>query len=372
MLQVIRDRFTGAFAGVLLGMLAVSFIFFGIGNFNFLNAGNVATVEGVDISVFQLENEYQNRLLQLPDYGELPPSTLQLIRANTLEQLIRETLLEVHISEEGYRVGDEQVAEMIQAEPQFQEGGQFKKELYYAWLDQMVVDPRVFEAQQRQGLRSSQIQRGIGATAFVTPSEYRRYLNLYAEQRMASIATFDIASLAETIVVKDEDIQSYYDARPDDFRSPESVDFEYLELNRATLGEEIEISDDVLQDYYAENSGRFLQDEQRSASHILITFDNDEAAAEEQAAALTARAQAGEPFEDLAKQYSKDSGTANNGGALGSVMQSQMPGALGDAIFSMDQGDIYGPVRTEFGFHVVRLLEITPGGPLPLDQVRGE
>jgi peptidyl-prolyl cis-trans isomerase D len=372
MLQVIRDRFTGAFAGVLLGMLAVSFIFFGIGNFNFLNAGNVATVEGVDISVFQLENEYQNRLLQLPDYGELPPSTLQLIRANTLEQLIRETLLEVHISEEGYRVGDEQVAEMIQAEAQFQEDGQFKKELYYAWLDQMVVDPRVFEAQQRQGLRSSQIQRGIGATAFVTPSEYRRYLNLYAEQRMATIATFDIASLAETIVVKDEDIQSYYDARADDFRSPESVDFEYLELNRATLGEEIEISDDVLQDYYAENSGRFLQDEQRSAAHILITFDGDEAAAEEQAAALTARAQAGEPFADLAKQYSKDSGTANNGGELGSVMQSQMPGALGDAIFSIDQGDIFGPVRTEFGFHVVRLLEITPGGPLPLDQVRGE
>ena len=84
MLQVIRDRFTGAFAGVLLGMLAVSFIFFGIGNFNFLNAGNVATVEGVDISVFQLENEYQNRLLQLPDRLQVAAKLLLKKRLNSM------------------------------------------------------------------------------------------------------------------------------------------------------------------------------------------------------------------------------------------------------------------------------------------------
>jgi peptidyl-prolyl cis-trans isomerase D len=372
MLQHIREKFTGVFAVVLLGMLAVSFVFFGIGNFNFFNAGNVATVEDVDISVFQLEQAYQNRLLQLPNYGELPPSTLQLIRANTLEQLIKETLIEVHIGQEGYRVGDEQVTQMIQEEPQFQESGVFNKALYYDWLDQRVIDAQVFEAQQRRGLRTSQVQRGIGATAFVTPSEYRRYLNLFAEQRVATIATFDIASLAESIVVRDEDVQTYYDARPNDFRSPESVDFEYIEINRATLGAEIDVTDEVLQQYYSENSNRFLQDEQRNANHILITFDGDEAAAEEQATALTARANAGEPFADLARQYSKDGGTANNGGNLGAVMQSQMPGALGDAIFSMNQGEIYGPVKTEFGFHVIQLQEVIAGGPLPLDQVRGE
>jgi peptidyl-prolyl cis-trans isomerase D len=372
MLQHIRERFTGVFAAVLLGMLGISFVFFGIGNFNFLNAGYAAKVEDVEISIIQLENAYQNRLLQLPDYGELPAETLRLIRANTLEQLIRDTLVEVHIAEKGYRIADEQVAELIQSEPQFQENGVFKKELYYNWLDQIVVDARMFENQQRREMRTSQLQRGIGATAFVTPSEYRRYLNLYAEQRVVSIATFDIASLAETIVVNDQDIQDFYDGRPNDFRSPESADFEYIEVNRDQLGEEIEISDDVLQQYYTENSSRFLQDEQRRAGHILLTFDGDEAAVEEQATALAARAKAGEPFEDLARQYSKDSGTANQGGDLGAVMHSQMPGALGDAIFAIDQGEITGPVKTEFGFHIVKLNEVIPGGPLPLDQVRGE
>lgn len=372
MLQQIRERFTGVFAVALLGMIAVSFIFFGIGNFTFLSGGNAATVEDVDISVLQLESAYQNLLLQYSDYGNLPAETRQLLKANTLERMIRETVVDVHVNEAGYRIGDEQIAEMIQSAPEFQDNGAFSKELYYAWLDQTVQDPRVFEAQQRQAIRLSQLQRGIGATAFVTPSEYRRYLNLYAEQRLASIATFDIAALADTVVVNDEDVQTYYDSRPEDFRSPESVDFEYLEIDREVLGQEIEISEDVLQEYYESNASRFRQDEQREASHILITLDDDEVAAEEQARALTARVEAGEPFADLARQYSKDGGTANQGGSLGAVMQSQMPGALGDAIFSMDQGDILGPVKTDFGFHVVRLEAILDGGPLPLDQVRGE
>lgn len=372
MLQQIRERFTGVFAIVLLGMLAVSFIFFGIGNFTFLSGDFAAKVEGSEISLAQLEGTYQNQLLTYSDYGNLPPEIRQTLKSNTLERLIRERLVEVHVMNEGYRIGDEQIAALLQSAPQFQEKGVFNRELYYAWLDQTVQDPRVFEASQRRTYRISQLQRGIGATAFVTPTEYRRYLNLFAEQRQASLAIFDIASLADTVVVTDEDVQTYYAARPDDFRSPESVDFEYVEINREVLAAEIEIAEDILRQYYDDNSHRFLQDEQRQARHILLTLDDGEEAAEQQASDLTARVQAGEPFEDLARQYSKDGGTASQGGDLGTVMQSQMPGALGDAIFSMAKGDVLGPVRTDFGFHVLRLDQVVSGGALPLDQVRDE
>jgi peptidyl-prolyl cis-trans isomerase D len=372
MLQVIRERFTGVFAIILLGTIAVSFIFFGIGNFTFLSGGNAATVEGVDISVFQLESAYQERLLQFSDYGNLPTETRQLIKESTLEQMIRDAVISLHVADKGYRIGDDQITQLIQNATEFQEDGVFNRDLYYAWLDQTVQTARAFEAAQRRALRLNQVQRGIGATAFVTPTEYRRYLNLYFETRVASIATFDIAALADTVVIRDEDVQAYYDARPDAFRSPETVDFEYLEINRDVLSQNLEISEDVLQQYYEDNSGRFRQDEQRQASHILITPDGDEVAAEEQARTLTVRIQAGEPFEDLARQYSKDGGTSSQGGSLGVVMQSQMPGALGDAIFSMEQGEILGPVTSDFGFHVIKLDEVIEGGPLPLDQVRGE
>lgn len=372
MLQQIRENFTGTFAAVLLGLLAVSFVFFGVGNFNFLNAGYAAKVDDLEISIFQLENAYQDQLLQLEDYSSLPSEMLQLIRSNTLDRLIRDAVVEIHVVEQGYRVGDAQLTELIQEEPQFQEDGVFSKELYYSWLDQRVIDARFFEERQRLAMRTSQLQRGIGATAFITPTEYRRYLNLIAEQRVVSIATFDIAALADTIVVHEEDIQEHYDAQPNDFLAPESVDFSYLEINREELAADITVAEDVLEQYYADNSSRFLQDESRRGSHILITLDGDESAAQEQAMAIIVRAQAGESFADLAQQYSKDGGTANQGGDLGSVMQSQMPGALGDEIFSISLGEISGPVRTDFGFHVVKLNEIIPGGPLPLNQVRGE
>ena len=372
MLQKIRDRLTGGFAMAILGIIFVPFAFFGVTNYNFLSAGWAARVNDQEISLFQLENAYQNQLLQMSEYGELPAPYLATIKSSILERLIRDTLIDLHVADSGYRIDDSMVTDIIQRAPQFQEDGVFNKDLYYTWLDQTAQVARVFEAQQRQNMRVSQVQRGIGATAFVTPAEYRRYLNLFGEQRQVSIATFDVAALADTVVVREEDVTAYYDARPDGFLSPETVDFEYIDLRRDWLMQTIEITEEELLQHYEESTSRFQQDEQRQASHILITFDGDETAAEEQAVALTARANAGEPFEDLARQYSKDGGTSEQGGDLGTVLLSQMPGALGDAIFGMQKGEIQGPVRSDFGFHVVRLDEIVIGGALPFEQVRDE
>ena len=376
MLQSIRDRFTGGIAIAMLALIAVPFAFFGITDYNFLGSGYAAKVGDTEISILQLENAYQNQLLQNPDYGELPQEYRQIIRRNVLERMIRDVLIEQYVAAEGFRIGDNVVTDMIQAAAQFQVDGVFQKEMYYTWLDQTAQNVSVFEAQQRQSIRISQLQRGLGATAFVTPSEYRRYLNLFAEEREVSMATFDVAALADTIVVSDEDAAEFYAARPTDFMLPETVDFEYLEIRRDQLGEQAEITAEALQQYYEDSVSRFQQDEQRNAGHILITFAEGEAegeaAAQEQAKALTARAQAGEPFADLARQYSADGGTAEQGGDLGILLQSQMPGALGDAIFSMDKGDILGPVKSVFGFHVIQLNDIVAGGPLPFDQVSAE
>lgn len=372
MLQLIRDRLTGGFALVILGVIFVPFAFFGLTKFNFLSDSWAARVDDVEISVFQLDSAFNNQMLQLVDYGELPAEYLASIRRSTLERLIRDTLIEKHVAASGYSIDDAMVAKVIQNAPQFKENGVFNKQLYYDWLDATAQDATRFEAQQRNGMRNGQLQRGIGATAFVTPSEYRRYLNLFAEQRQVSIANFDIAALADTVVVKDEDVAALYESTPDGFRSPETVDIDYIDLRRDLLMQAVEISEEEMLQAYEESADRFRQDEQREARHILVLFGDDEAAAEQQAAALAARAQAGEPFADLASQYSMDGGTSEQGGALGTVRQSQMPGALGDAIFAMNKGEIRGPVRSEFGFHVVQLDDTIAGGPMPLEQVRSD
>ena len=372
MLQTIRDRFTGKFALAVLALICVPFLFFGVSNFSFTGGSYAAKVDGVDIPQQQLENVYQNQLSQYAEYGELPPEFRRRLKASALENLIRNVLVDQHLATQGYRVGDQSIAALIQREPRFQVDGVFSRELYYSFLDERAVTPARFEENQRLGMLQSQLQRGIGATAFVTPAEYRRYLNLYAEVRRVAVATFDSGAIAMGQEVTDEDIQAYYDGRPEDFKSPESVDVEYLEIRRDRLSEQVVITEEELLQHYEESSSRYLQDEQRQARHILIPFEGDEDAAQEQATALAERARAGEPFEELARQYSKDGGTAAQGGDLGSLMHSQMPGALGDAIFDMRPGDIQGPVKSAFGFHIVRLDEIVTGGPLPLEQVRAE
>lgn len=372
MLQHIRDRFTGKFALAILLLLAVPFAFFGI-PYDFAGGNFAARVNDVEISIGQLQNAYQQALARYAESGaEIPPELHGVIRDAVLNDIIRETLVSQHLAEEGYRITDEMITEFIREVPIWQEDGEFQPNLYYEWLDQQMLTAPRFEESRRQAMRADQFQRGIAATAFVTPAEYRRYLNLYGEQRRASIATFDTQAVAEGIEVEEAQVAGYYEAHPEEFQAPESVDLAYIEIDRRELAGNVELTEEELRTYYEQVKSRYLQDEQRRARHILVAFGDDEAAAKQEATALAERARAGEPFEDLARQYSDDSGTAEQGGDLGTVLKSQMPGALGDAIFSMQEGEIAGPVRSDFGFHVVRLDDIQPGGPLPLEQVRAE
>jgi peptidyl-prolyl cis-trans isomerase D len=372
MLQNIRDRITGKFAIAILALIALPFVFFGI-NYNFIGLGFAAKVNGEEISVAQFENAYRDQLLALAEQGtEIPEEFRQLVREGVLDRMIRDKLIDLYLTESGYAVSDQLVTDFIQRDPTWQEDGRFSRDAYYQWLELRAIDPGIFEASQRRALEQNQLQRGVAASAFVTPSEYRRYLNLYGEQRQVSLAEIDINALTESIEVSDEDIQAYYDARPDAYMAPESVDLAYVELRRDDLAAATEISEEEIRQYYEDSKSRYQRDEQRQARHILIPFGDDEAAAEEEATALAARAQAGEPFEDLARQYSEDSSTAGRGGDLGLLLETQLPGGLAEAVFEMEQGDIRGPVRSDFGFHVVRLDEIRSGGALPLAEVRGE
>ncbi|MBT8079546.1 MAG: SurA N-terminal domain-containing protein [Gammaproteobacteria bacterium] len=372
MLQIIRDRFTGKFALFILALITVPFLFFGVTNYNFLGASYAAKVNDTEISTAELERAFQNQMLQNPQLAEAPVQYHQMIRQSILDQLITQALIDQFLAENGYRVGNEMVTRLVQSTPDFQVEGEFSREKYYEELELRGMLPAQFEQMQRDRIRQSQLQRAIAATAFVTPSEYRRHLNIYGEQREVAIATFELDDIRESIDVSEDEILAFYDDNPDSFQSEESVDIEYIEINREELAQNAGVSAEELEEYYDQVANRYLQDEQRRARHILITFDDDEDAARQQAAAITARIDAGEPFEDLARTYSKDGGTAEQGGELGTVMQSQMPGELGNAIFSMTEGEVRGPVRTEFGYHVIRLDEIVEGGPLPLDRVRDE
>jgi peptidyl-prolyl cis-trans isomerase D len=371
MLQHIREKFTGTFALVILALIGIPFVFFGI-NYNFVGSNFVAKVDGEEISAGYFEQQYRSELAQRPELANLDAAQRQQLRRSLLERLIRDQLVRNYLGENGYRIGDKQLTDLIQEEQQFQVDGKFDRAAYVDFLAVRGREPREFEESQRQFMREFQLRSAIMASALVTPSEYRRFLNLAAEQRLVSLATLTEDVVADAIEITEDQVKAYYDANPTMFQLPESADVEYIRISREDVAEGVEVSEERLAQYYEDEKYRYLQDEQRRARHILIQFGDDEEAARAQAEELLARIRSGESFEELAREFSMDGGTAERGGDFGALTESQLPEALGAAVFAMEEGVVEGPVRSDFGFHIIRLDEILARGPLPLDQVRGE
>ena len=372
MLTSLRERFTGRFALVILALICLPFLFFGVPN-DFIASENVASVNDVEISQPFFENQYQNEMLRYDSEGiEIPDEARIFVRQNVLNTIINDVLTESYIEDQGINISDEFVAKVIQTSPEFMVNGVFSKDIYYTWLNERVIEPSDFEAVQRRNIRKSQLERAVRATSFVTPSEYRRYLNLVGEQRKVAIAEIDLSVLAEPIELLDDDIEEYYSSRSDEFLEPESIDFKYIELRRDQLNTNISISEDEIRQYYEDSGSRFAQDERRQASHILILFGEDELVSEEKAIEALQKINNGDDFSEIVLEYSEDDGTKQFGGDLGMLAKSQLPGALGDAIFSMDLNQISNIVRTDFGFHIIKLYDIQSDGKIQFDLVKNE
>ncbi len=371
MLQQIRENFAGTFAIVLLALIGLSFVFFGL-NYSFIGQSYAAKVDGDKIDALLFENQYQNAIRRNPQLASAGPEVRAQVRRRLLDQLVTEQLVENYLDAKGFRVSDEQIRDAIRETPQFQVDGQFDRDTYQAVLAQSGMDPVQFEREQRSGLRFRQLQLALSATAVVTPAEYRRYLNLLGEQRVATVGTITADDVQDAVDVSDDMVAAYYEMHADRYEVPESADVAFIRISRDRIAEGIDVSEDDLEAYYETNRDRYLQEEQRRARHILITTGDGEDAARARAEEALARVRAGEAFADVAAELSDDGGTAANGGDLGLLTRSQLPAELGVAIFSMQVGEVDGPVEGEFGFHVVQLDEIAQPAPLPLDQVRGE
>lgn len=370
MLQNIRDNLTGKVALVVLGTIALSFVFVGGANFTTIGSSYAAKVDGVDIGINQFEMAYRDAIQENPQYAALPDEYRLQLRTNILEQMIQQQVIDNYLDEAGFKISDRQLTEIVHQFPEFQLDGRFDRATYVAVLEGVGMTPTQFEASQRQSLRRAQLQRAIRGSAVLPPSSYRRFLNLAFENRVITTATISPDLVADEIVVSDEMVSAFYSENPVMYNLPETADVDYVEIRRDSVAAEVSVADEELREYYELNKDRYQQDEQRQARHILILFDGDEAGAKIVADEMITRVNSGEMFGDLARQFSKDSMSSENGGDLGALTRAQLPEALADVVFSMKEGEVRGPVKGDFGFHVVRLDKILESGPLPYEQVQ--
>jgi peptidyl-prolyl cis-trans isomerase D len=375
MLQKIRDKVSGIVATVFLGAIAVVFIFWGL---DFKSTANMfaAKVDGEKISVEEIRRAWQQRQQQLQQMlrDELPESLVKAQQAALLDKAVRERLLRQRAKQFGYRVSDEALAKRVMEYPQFQVDGKFDPDRYAALLQQNGLTTTGFEAELQTELLLTQIQNGVIDSSFTTPAELARRYSLEKQQREVDYALIAAADFATGVTLTDEKVQKWYDDHKSDYMTRETVDLQYLELTRASAESAVTVTEKELRDYYDTVKERFESPERRKARHILITTGDgvDDAQAKKKADDLFAAAKGGTDFAKLAKDNSKDPGSAEQGGDLGWAQKGMFVGPFEEALFSMTAGEIRGPVKTQFGYHVIKLDEIEAPHVKTFDEARAD
>jgi peptidyl-prolyl cis-trans isomerase D len=379
MLQTIRDKISGVVATVFLSAIALVFIFWGAHGLVDFNTGSrtfAAKVDGDRIPIDQVQRAWQQRQSQLQQMlrGELPAEMVKSQQSMLLDQFVQEKLLKQRAERFGYRISDAELARQLMQRPEFQVDGKFSKDRYNALLAANGLTESGFEAQMQDGLLIDQLRNAVIESAFVAPYELDRRYAIEKQEREIDYALIPTSDFAASTTVTDEQVKKWYDENKQNYMLPETVNLQYVELTREHAEAGIEVTEQALKDYYETVKERFTTQEQRHGRHILITVGDgvDDAAAKKQAEELTAKAKTGVDFAQLAKENSKDAGSAQQGGDLGLATRDVFVGPFGDALFSMAAGEIRGPVKSQFGYHVIKLEEIQPGHVKTFDEARAE
>jgi len=366
----------GACAHFFLGAIGVVFIFWGVDMSTGAGARFAAEVNGEGIPLDKVQRAWQQQEQQLQQMmrAPVPPEMARPQQQALLDQFIRNELLTQRAEDRGYRVSDAALQQVVNGYSELQVDGKFSPERYQFLLAQQGRTVSDFERELRTGMQVEQLQRGVVATAFVTPSEMTRRAALQGEKREIDYAVIPVENFLPTVTVDDAQIQAYYDERPTEFMTPETVDLEYIDLKLSDVESEVKVDDESLRAYYEQVKDRFVEQERRRARHILIAIDDttDDAAAKAKAEEVLAKVNAGGDFASLAKEYSNDPVSAEKGGDLDWATRGMFVGPFEDTLFAMTKGEVRGPVKTEFGYHIIRLDDVEGGTVKSFDEVRAE
>ena len=379
MLQTIRDKTSGIVATLFLGAVAVVFIFWGahgLVDFNMGPKTYAAKVDGERIPTETVRRAWQQRQSQLQQMlrNELPPDLVKSQQSALLDQFVQESLLKQRASRYGYHVSDQDLAARVMEYPQFQIDGKFSKDRYNAVVRASGLTESQFEAELQSGLLIDQLRNAVVESAIVAPYELDRRYAMEKQEREIDYALIAASSFEATTTITDEQVKKWYDQNQDKYLLPETVNLQYIELTREHAESGIQVTEPALKEYFEQVKDRFTTQERRHGRHILITVGEgvDDAAAKQKAEELTAKAKAGADFAQLAKDNSKDPGSAQQGGDLGWAQRGMFVGPFEDALFTMSIGEIRGPVKSDFGYHVIKLDEVEAGHVKTFEEAHAE
>ncbi|MDA0426307.1 SurA N-terminal domain-containing protein [Stutzerimonas frequens] len=376
MLQNIRDNSQGWIAKTIIGIIVVLLALTGFDAiFNAAsNSQTAAEVNGEEISRYDLDQAMNMQRRQLAQQlgSDFDPSMLdeRLLRNAALGSLIDRMLLLQSAKSADFAFSREALDQLILQTPEFQVDGVFNAARFDQVLQQMGYSRVQFRQLLEQEMLIGQLRAGISGTGFVTDQQVENFARL--EMQTRDFDTLTVPARSDTIEVSDEQISEYYEANADRFRTPEQVIVEYVELKKESFFDQVEVSDEELQALYQKQIANLA--EQRRAAHILIETGaesgDDEAKAKIDE--IAARVKGGEDFAAVAKEVSQDPGSAKEGGDLGFAGPGVYDPAFEEALYALKEGEVSAPVRSEFGWHIIKLLGVQSPEVPSLESMRPE
>lgn len=362
MLQNIRDNSQGWIAKTIIGVIVALMAFTGFDAIvnSTSNSRNAADVNGEKITLDTLNRAVEMQRRQfIQQFGkDFDASQLdeKMLRDSALNSLIERNLLLQGAEDAGLAFSQAALDQIILQMPVFQQDGQFNAAVFDMVIRQQGYGRMEFRERLQQDVLISQLQAGLVGSSFLTDAEVDAFVGL--EKQTRDFATLTLHADTKAVKLTDEDVKAYYDEHTDRFMTPEQVVLEYVELKKDAFFDRVEVKDDELQALYQKEIAGLS--EQRHAAHILLEV-NDKLSDDEAKAQLEEvkkRLDSGEDFAKLAKEVSQDPGSAASGGDLGYAGQGVYDPAFEQALYALKDGEVSAPVRSEFGWHLIKLLGV--------------
>jgi peptidyl-prolyl cis-trans isomerase D len=380
MLQAIRDKTTGWIAYVIVFLICVPFALWGVNSY--LGGGEAvpaATVDGKAITKQNFDTAYANyrRQLERAFGGSIPDyfASEGVLKEQVLTQLIEQSALSQYVNDSYYRIGDVDLNKLIRSIEAFNTDGKFNSSIYRSQVASLGYSTAGFEQEFRRSQSLEQLQTGLVSTAFTVASIQKKLTSLENQTRKVRVLTRSAQN--DKIEISQAEVDEYYEQNKSHFMTTEQIRVDYIELSLDGIKASLNITEEQLLERYEQSKSGYSTPESRTASHILLTLDSDASDEESDSARLKLTGirdqliQGGD-FSELAKDNSEDPSSASTGGSLGEIDRGMMVKPFEDVLFEMTKGDLSSPVKTSFGWHLIRLDEVTGGETKSFDEVKSE
>lgn len=364
---------------ILMVLVIPSFVVTGIYSYNRISHSDdnvIAKVGGEAITTEQFDQAKRVQLDNLrQQLGENfranildNPQSRQALVDNLLEQAaIRQAVAKNYVT-----VSEAAAVQLIKNASALQRDGKFDPDLYKQFLASQGMSDEQFVMKVRGELAQDTLLSSVSSSYPLPKTITQNIYNILNEQRQVQTLIFDTTPYLDKVNVSTDEVKAYYDSHLKDYMSPEHVKAQFVVFSPDDF-QDIKVNEDEVKAYYEQNKQHWSTQEQRRASHILIDFGNDKAAALKKAQDIMAQVKADpKKFAQLAKEYSSDTGSASVGGDLSWFGRGLMVKPFEDAVFNAKKGDIIGPVASEFGYHIIYVTDVRPAQVKPFDEVKDE